>query len=266
MIKIFTFTFNKIDFIELQYRALQKNLKDEFVFTVFNNSTFGQERASGNYEKINAECHRLGIPVIDIQMDKKMAEDCQIMETAVTIFNRGGSYTCANVAHAYAFYWAWKSVISKEKDPILILDFDMFLVAPIKLTDYLQNYQMCFVPQGIGLTVDYIHPGFVLFDMSKLPDPESMNWWCGRVEGVPVDVGGHTSLYLAAHPELKTLKLAFQHVQDDPETDFHPSDYAFLLIEGQPVFLHYYRGSNWNQQPSDYHIKKTEWLKKRLEE
>ena len=264
MIKLYTFTFNKIDFIELQYRSFQKNLKEDFVFTVFNNAAFGQERASGNYDKINAECRRLGIPVIDIQMDQKTADDCQAMETAVRIFNNGGSYTCSNVAHAYAFYWAWKNVISKETDPICVLDFDMFMVGSTKLTDHLSDYQMCFIPQGGVMSTGYIWPGFVLFDMSKLPEPESMNWWCGRIDGTPVDVGGHTCLYLAAHPELKTKRLAFQHTQDDPELDFHPCEYQLLTLEKEPVFLHYYRGSNWHQLPADYHEKKTKWLKKQL--
>ena len=265
MIKLYTFTFNKIDFIELQYRSFQKYLKEDFIFTVFNNAAFGQERAGGNYDKINAECRRLGIPVLDIQFDQKTANDCQAMETAIRVFNSGGSYTCANVAHAYAFYWAWKNVISKDKDPVCILDFDMFMVSPTKLTDRLKDHEMCFVPQGKpNLPADYIWPGFVLFDMSKLPEPETMNWWCGSINGSAVDVGGHTCLYLAAHPELRTARVAFQHTEDNPELDFHPSDYQFLTLEKEPVFLHYYRGSNWHGLSNDYHEKKTNWLKKQL--
>lgn len=263
MLKIFTFTYNRPEFLELQLRSFQKHIKEPFEFVVFNNSTFGRERH--NYESINSMCQKLGLKKIDIEMDQGLAIFCQSMEPVALVFS-GGNYGSPNVAHAYAFMYAWKHHLQKETGPILILDFDMFPILDQKPTDCLVDNDAVFIPQGrAGLPTDYIWPGYVLLNMDKLPAPETINWWCGYIGTSPTDVGGHSCLYLADHPELRLRKLAFETITDNPEVTFHPSYYQFLRTEtGEAIWLHYFRGSGWEHPDQDYTNNKTEWLRRTL--
>lgn len=268
MIKIYTFVSNRPDFINLQAYSFRKNLKEDWEFTVFNNA-----KLSGDsyYDEINTQCKASGATVIDIPRDSALLDKCQGFETSIQILNPNGIYSIANVAHAYALCWAWKNVISKEKGPIAMIDSDVFLIQPIKLTDTLYPHQLCNISDGRarhggGPPILYMWPTFVLADMAKLPEPETMNWWCGQIEGVPVDVGGQTHHYLQAHPELDVLNLRKVHFsEDDPTVTVRPANYDEFYL-GDSTVLHYRSGSNWNRKDNEYHRRKTEWLKKRIEE
>lgn len=267
MIKIFTFVSNRPDFIDLQMYSFRKYLKEDFEFVVFNNARLSGDRS---YDEINARCKAVGATSIDVQKDAQLIAECQKLEFTCNIFNPSGIYSIANVAHAYALCWAWNNYISKEKGAIAILDSDVFLIQPVKLTDTLYPHQMANLPDGKthvdGRVFHYMWPTFVLADMSRLPDPETLNWWCGRVEGTPVDVAGQTYHYFQAHPDLDVVPIRRLHsgYLDESACPVHPANYdEFYLKDG--IVLHYRSGSNWNLQVPDYHKKKTEWLKRRIE-
>ena len=268
MIKIFTFVSNRPDFIDLQMESFRKNLKEAFEFVVFNNAKLSGDPA---YTAINDRCRAVGATSIDIERDPELVDVCQKQEFTCSVFNPSGVYSIANVAHAYALCWAWKNVISKEKGAIAIFDSDVFLIQPVKLTDTLYPHQMVNVPDGRthsdGRVFHYMWPTFVLADMARLPDPETLNWWCGRIDGVPVDVGGQTYRYFQAHPDLDVVPVRRLHsgYLDESACPVHPANYdEFYLEDG--IVLHYRSGSNWNLMPADYHAQKTGWLKKRIEE
>ena len=47
MIKIYTYSHNRPDFIEPQYNSIKKHIKDDFEFIVFNNERNGGDPGSG---------------------------------------------------------------------------------------------------------------------------------------------------------------------------------------------------------------------------
>jgi hypothetical protein len=274
MLKIFTYTSNRAEHIDLQMKSFQKYLQEEFTFTVFNNATFGYDaRVDYNREKIQIDetCRRLGISVIDIQKDPGLIAELQSITSWGPLFSTRGQYSNANFAHAYALCWTWKHIISKERGPVAILDSDVFLIQPIKLTDLLYQHDISNVLEGKthpdGRCFRYLWPAIVLLNMAKLPEPETMNWFCGQIEGVPVDVGGHTHHYLQAHPELDLHVISKRHFWIVDSLDFSPADYEEFYLNGldnEAPVLHYRSGSNWNNQTKEYHQKKTEWLKGRI--
>jgi len=263
MLKLFTFVPNRADLIDVQMRCLQKYLGEEFILTVFNNASLGYDRRRDNKKEkieIDGTCARLGINVIEIQKEQELVDFCQTTEKSCTIFDRAGFYSNGNVAHAYALCWAWKHVISKEIGPVCILDFDMFLKEPIKLTDYLVMADALFVGQSKPGMNDkkYAWPGFVLMDLPKFPNPETLNWMCGQVDGASVDVGGQTCRYFESHPEIRLVNLGLNNFPDDSHVDYQ------ILHLGDKELLHYRGGSNWEDKTPEFHQKKTEWLKKEL--
>lgn len=258
--KIYTFVYNKPEFIRMQYETLKRNVLDPFEYIVFVNCCFGREKR--NYDSIHEMCRSLNVKAIDVEYSQDLANWCQAMEPVHRVFSDDGTYGSPNAAHAYAFCWAWNNHISKEKDHVLILDFDMFPTKSIKYSDWLQDYQMVYVPQGrTGLPHEYPWPGFVLMDMATMPEPETMNWWCGFVGIAACDVGGHVALYLDKHRQIKQLKLAFRMVEHNPELDFDPCDYQLLIKDEEVIWVHWYRGSGWQRSDEVRYDKKLKWIK-----
>jgi hypothetical protein len=265
MIKLFTVAHRRPDFIGLQFQSFQKHLQEPFEFVVFNNAVFDIDK--NNYEKIKTVCSKIGIQAIDIVRTSAIEDPCQVQESVFpSLFLPNGTYSNANIACAYPLCWAWKTHICWEKTPICFLESDMFLMAPIKLSDFLQGYDIGFHPMqyrlGDRISDINMHSGMILTNPSLLPSPETMDWYCGTAKGIPVDVGGQTYKYLQAHPGLRQLHIGATPTVD--EADFTGIDYEWYSISGNPIVLHYRAGSNWNQKSAEYHEKKTKWLQEKL--
>ncbi len=262
MLKIFTFAHKRPDFIGLQVRSFRQYLQEPFEFVVFNNAAFDQHR--GPHDEINRQCDQWGAQVIDVQKEPEIVDWCQAQEITGPLFHESGRYSNPNVACAYPLCWAWARHISKETSPICFLDSDIFLIQPVCISERLQTYDLCYIPQFRVGAAEYMWNAFFSADLSRLPNPSTLNWWCGRVNDVPVDVGGQTCHYLKDHPELKVLRIHSAFIPDDPKTNFHPTNYEHIYFDDKLFGLHYRSGSNWNHQPAIYHEKKTRWLLEQL--
>ena len=263
MLKIFTLSHKRPDFIGLQMQSFRKYLDEPFEFIVFNNASFNKrfyDPENENHDEIDRQCELWGATAIDILRDEGIESWCQAQEITGPIFDARGQYSNANVACAYPICWAWEKYISKVNGPICLTDSDVFLVQPVRLTDPLKDHEFCFIPQYRVGAAEYMWNAFFLADLSRVPQPETLNWWCGRVNDVPVDVGGQTHRYLADHPELRLFRIQAPYISDDPRTNFHPTDYEQLFFGEQFFGIHYRSGSNWNNRPAVYHEKKTKWL------
>lgn len=258
MLKIYTFSPNRPDFVKIQLASFHKYLNEEFEYTVFNNALYhydpGQNQES--FDAINQVCHEQGVNVVSIEKDRDLIEYCLTFEKQ--LFNSHGNYCTPNVAHAYALNWGWKHFISKESQ-ICLLDNDMFLMRSIRLTDLFLNYPLYFLAQSKpGFEKIYMWPGFVLADLTRLPEVKQVNWMCGQYQGIPLDVGGWTFKYLEDfHPILC-------HISSNNFPSDQECDYQKLKLEDEYTLLHYRAGSDWEHRGTDFHFKKTEWLKKEL--
>ena len=110
--------------------------------------------------------------------------------------------------------------------------------------------------------------GIVYMNLDNLPNKEELNWWCGRIDGQPLDVGGHTYHYLNKyHDKLKIKHFSQDHIKEDAECNFSPPNYEYIgVIGNSKCILHYRGGSNWDAKAPDYHDKKTKWLIGKLNE
>ncbi len=255
MIKIYTYFHKRPDFADMQIKSLRKYLKEDFELTVFNNAGFDCDKK--NYDEINRRCKELQVPVINIDKDEDMINFYLKYETVLgnRIFNEDGSYLNPNVAVAYSLCYMWEKFMCKEKGKVAFLQHDIFLKEPISFTDYMKDSGLCYLPQSRmrtdGTLINYMWNTFFLADLSKLPEPETMNWWCGSVDGICVDVGGQTYKYLDDYPEIKTSIIPHKEI----------GEFGSQKIElGDKLIIHYYRGSNWDHQSEDWHRRKTKWL------
>jgi hypothetical protein len=264
MIKIYTCAHKRPDFLALQLKSFKKNLSDEFEFIVFNNASFDPNKQ--HYLSINKWCDDNNIQHIDITNDEDLT-NAIANNHQEKVFDNNGEYANSVIACAYPICWAWKQIISKTDDLICIIDSDMFFIDKENISQMLNKYDIVHMPQSRGENseVRYMWNGILYMNLNKMPDKSSLNWWCGYVEGQPVDVGGQTHYYLKQYKkQLKLLEFKLHYVQDDPSCNFHPSNYEYFASNEEKILLHYRGGSNWDNKTPDYHTRKTTWLKHKL--
>jgi hypothetical protein len=262
MIQIAAFTSNRADLIELQMRSFNRNIQEEFTYTIYNNSKVDRPEES---PRIIQACKDWGVNVVDVELDASVLAHCNSIEKSCTMLNQFGKWSNPNCAGSYGCVYLWEKFLRHQKGAICLLHGDVFFDQPIVLTDYLKTTPLVFAPAtSPGLGGDYMAECLVLMDMAKLPNPETIDWMGSLVNGIPTDGGGQTFFYLKAHPEIVPTHIQRWHKPDDKTVDFHPADYEVLAINDKPIALHYLRASNWNNRSYDYHVKKTAWLRKRL--
>lgn len=262
MVKLFTFSHKRSDFLDMQIKSFQRNLEEEYEFIVFNNANFDIDRT--HYNEIHRYCAEKKIQCIDIQRNKEFTAHLQQFERE-PIFNGTGQYGNSVIACAYPLCWAWKEVISKMDDKICIIDSDMFFIDKENISNRLNDYDIIYMPQSRGNGVYYMWNGILYMNLAKLPEKETINWWCGMVEEQPVDVGGHTFYYLREHRDkLKTLEFGLHYVGEDASCDFTPANYELFSIGDKKLLFHHRGGSNWMQASKGYLARKTRWLKNKF--
>ena len=271
MVKIYTFSHKRPDFLELQLKSFHKNIEDDFEFIVFNNAIFDHDKK--NYIDIQGFCKTNNIKCIDIEKDEILINEIynyQNNNGPEKVFNNENLYTNSGIACAYPLCFAWKHYISKTDDLVCIIDSDMFFIDKENIGKLLNEFDLLFVAQsriGENIKIEYMWNGISYLNLSTLPQKETLNWWCGECEGVSGDVGAHTHYYLSENQNLIKIKhLSIMSVKYDDSCDFTPANYEYIGVGENKNILHYRSGSNWDQKSDDYHHKKTIWLKKILNE
>lgn len=259
-ILLMTHAYNRPDFIEIQDKTFKKFLKDDYEFVVFNDAP-GEPMARA----IESTCQSLGLRCIRIPqsihtkpyLPKGPGED--------------GNHSCKRCAHVVQYSLDILGV--DHDDLVAIIDSDMFLIKPFSIRHYMQDIQLAGVPQsrdnGVS-RVEYFWNGLVFFDMPALPDKKSINFNCGRVEGIGTDVGGYTFYYLQNHPHLRRKNIDGLYTHDIKELKnvFFTQEMIWLIDQSPDnieffvhgTFLHYRGGTNWNGKSPEYHQQKTNIL------
>ena len=299
--KVFTANDCSPEFVELQYRSFEKYLHEPFEFFVFNcdpSITKTPEKSA----QVNEICRSLGIPTINIPRDSDIERYWLTLAPGHQLFNSDGRFVrgIGGDTFNYMLQWAWQRYFPLQQEEICFCHSDVFLIEPIRLSDYLVDHSLC-APlshkdtgqaprrdgQQIGTgaqgehdlttphsSITYLWEAFMLADLAKLPDIHTLEWWPNVVEGVWTDTGGRTHYWLKAHPEVKLLEIGQSGCHDDPNVDFHPSRYSFFHL-GDKKILHYYSGSRWctnmptywgfsQQQSANYHARKLEWTRRMI--
>jgi hypothetical protein len=300
-VKVFTANDCSPEFVELQYRSFEKYLHEPFEFFVFNCDQ-SITKTPDKSAQVNEVCRSLGIQVIEIPRDREIEQYRLSLAPGESLFNSDGRFIrgIGGDTFNYMLQWIWTRYFPLQQEQICFCHSDVFLIEPIRLSDYLVDYSLCAplshketgqAPRRDGLqigtgaqgehdlksrhsTINYLWEAFMLADLPKLPDLTSLDWWPNVVEGIWTDTGGRTHYWLKEHPEIKLLEVGQSGCHDDASLDFHPSRYSFFHL-GDKKILHYYSGSRWctnmgtywnftKEQSEDYHARKLEWTRRMI--
>lgn len=230
--KIFSVHSNRTDFLSLQYESLKRFCKDSFEYYCIDNFVRSEDQ----------------------ELIKKQCKDFDIHYVKFDTYSLTGS--------AWDHAPALNSIknITNDSEINVILDFDIFLINEFSFVNYIQEYNIAgMYQQRNNFDIEYLSPFVVI--VNKNSDFSQLTF--DGVNGC--DVGGNTRNYLKSHIVKLILHTSALHKKRDEKcfTIPYDSSYGCQILEGS--FLHYYRGTNWDQKSEDFKIKKTSWLKNALE-
>ena len=211
MIKIYTLSDKRPDFIKIQYETIKKYVTDDYEYIVINNAVDSEERS----DEIDRICEEIGVESLRVVLDPLMRTlNGEVQFT-------GNRYVNANLACAYPTEWVWRNYMTKHDDIVVNIDSDMFLIKKVSFRQMLGDKNFGIVhAYRKNHEVHYPWNGFFIADIPNMPHPEEMNWGCGEVNGSKVDVGGQGHFYLEKYQEeLKTLNIEQWGVLDDRGSD-----------------------------------------------
>lgn len=244
-VKIYSVHCNRPDFIALQSKSFGKWLKNSHELTIVNNAD-----DPGMREEIAKEAKRMGLDV----------------------FNTSSSRSLPGFKHADSLNQTWQHICKNDQENyVMIVDGDAFMIGDLEVEKYLDGAAMAGCKQQREYLWHWISPVVMIFDMSKIPEAETIDWEGGAApNGCRMDVGGNLFYYFERHPEVKAnvkwmhhtwhikTENNNRHVLPEAVQETY-QDIWNLEIFGD-VFLHYCRSSNWDGQTPEHHKVKTEFV------
>jgi hypothetical protein len=273
---IFTYAYNRPDFVEIQHKTFQKFLEDEYEFVVFNDAV-----DSSIHRQIHAICAQYSIRCIDIPQ--------AIHDQPYLPREPEEWYHAPAVRNVNVVQYSLNTLGFAHDDVVMLIDSDMFLVKKFNISRYMAGYDLAGL-KCLKEGVTYLWIGIAFLNMATMPNKTTINFNCGRVGKVSVDAGGHTHDYLVSNPQVRTryfdnfyincyggntITSRAHNMQDKQYTTqllrrLGFNNLAIDLIEAgahriefllDNHFFHYRSGTNWNHQSNKYHDAKTRLFK-----
>jgi len=284
-ILIFTYAYNRPDFIELQDNTFKAFLENEYEFVIFNDA-----RDPKHFKNIINTCKKRGLRCVNIPQE---------------IHNRpylqrwpGEDYNHPSIRNCNVVQYSLDVMGFAHDDILFLLDSDMFLVKKLNIREFLTGYDMGGIACIAGIArganyqknindIQYLWHGAAFLDMSTMPNKKTLNFNCGKVEGKSIDAGGHSHYYLKNNPQVKVRYVNANLISElqcssckknKSFTCTHNThaliqagfdEHQIRFIQKAPTdieffhdnaFLHYRAGSNWDYLSTAFHNKKTATL------
>ena len=254
--KIVTAVVNNPVFIQIQYYTLQKYMKCDYEFIVFNDTKSFPDYSNGGdisiKQTIEQLCRTLNIQCINIPNQHHIRQQDASVRTADSM----------NFILEYQ---------KSNPDKYLLIDSDMFLVDYFDLTDY-EKYDCAVVFQSrFENKIKYFWNGLYYFNIHKMTNLQLLNWNCFPSS----DTGGMMQIWLltqentnicninqlsslsydetAIPKNIQTNAKLIDFIKSDPRNQ---NDKFFCEIYDNK-FLHYRAGGNWEKRNMSIHMELT---------
>ncbi len=266
---IFTHSYNRPDFIEIQARTFSVLLEDEYELVVFNDGPNEEMK-----KKIEKTCKKLGLRCIRVPQELHVGDGSP------------GS------RHVHGIEYAFRLIGYDHKGIVALVDSDLFLIKPFSIEKYLAGYDVAGELQGRGnatIEVRYLSPILIFMNMQTLPNKRTFSLAGGTIHGFGCDTGAQSYYYFqnnpTAHRKLiyslhpgnlaynigcqicsnltcqKCLGIMWEHnIPKNVISFIHECPNLNVEFFLDCHFLHYRGGSNWDGQAAEYHRIKTQAL------
>lgn len=190
---------NMPEYIDLQYKSLKKYFECEYEFIVINDAkntgditNFKQNNLK---EKIINKCNELNIKYHNVPQD---LHTNRIKLFPNTIEKSSQNAACrATIAYQFGL-----NLYRDKKSFVMMLDADMFFIKKFNINQFMKNYNIAGIGQGIG----YLWTGITIFNTNEL----NLNDYycdCGVINKTPVDAGGYSYYFLNKYKDIIKKKI-----------------------------------------------------------
>lgn len=223
---IYSFVYNRPDFLEKQLQCFNKKLVDKFTF--------------------NVVCDYRELKYLSL-----FEEIC--LKNKLNFFKHKSSTNVPSMSHGNCLNYVYNNLIDKQNDNItLFLDHDMFLVEKTSLLKEVESYDIVGLQQE-RQNIKYVWPGLMFFK-NKVLSRHPINMSPCTVDNIALDTGG--GLYSI----LNQLKFKSTNVEYINEYTGLDEGFGFEFHMNR-FFLHYRNASRWdNNFIIDNNSKKNEIL------
>jgi hypothetical protein len=281
---IITHNFNAPAFIELQHKTFKKFVQNDYEYVVFNdanNEPMAHQIAS-ECEKYEVKCIRVPQEIHTRPYLPRQPKD-PLQRT--------------NIRHANCVQYSFDTLGFDHDGIVMVIDSDMMLIRPLNFEQYMSDKNIAAFMKGASDKVTHLCPALCIFKMNELPNPHSMNFNCGMVDGANADSGGFTYYYLQKYRnEINLVAASYlpshalwlgnhdirqsvdhsiaDHVKTTKyqELGFNEKEIEFLLKKPDTFeflldlhFLHYHGASNYSRQSQAYHARKLQIFREFVE-
>lgn len=237
MIGVYSTFFNKSEFIELQINSFITNCKDYYEYIVINNSK-NETEAQALYSLQS----KYKFKIIEVEKDHKVP----------------------NISHFNALNQGLNYDLKKRSDLDygVIIDSDVFPFIPFSFYDIFKNGDIGGIyQQRQDEVIEYVCPIFSFVKTEINLEELDFSW------KTYTDSGGLTDNFIkkfnltpvwvdhTAAIDIETDYIFQNKIFDFPYRPYFKSQF----IAGS--FIHYYRGSNWDEQRFDFHQEKLKFFK-----
>lgn len=252
-VNVYAHYFGQPEFVKYQHLFLQKNMRDDYELTVFDDSSdplISQE--------IQNECEKYGVAYV--QIPRSEFENPRLPITSYYV-----GPTCPSFQCAIATQYIYDHYVIPSQDLCMILDNDIFLLSPCSIEEYLGSAAFAYREEIRG-EVDYMLPNFIIFNPSRMPEKERLNFNLGFILGNVTDSGGYSYFYLQDYAPLgkKIDKFFLFNTESEQKKKFgslcpllfNSENWGSHYFMEPDQFLHIRMGSNWSNHPDYDHIKR----------
>jgi hypothetical protein len=218
-IRLFTFHYNRADFVELQHRCLNKFLKEknDYELIVLNDATDPKYK-----QQIEQTCQKLKITCINFPQELHLTG--ALVDYLINTSNGSSKWLSTSqgsVRHCQLAQYALDNFGYNHDDIVGIMDGDLFLIKEFSLREYLSNYDFIGAVQTDreAKGIEYIWIGAAFFNVKKLPNIKTLSFDLTFVNETWLDSGGRTYYYLKNNPDIRIKKYYRQPITDLPRND-----------------------------------------------
>jgi hypothetical protein len=274
-VRLFTYAYNRPDFIEIQDKLFKKFVLDDYEFIVFDDAPNQQMS-----QQIANTCTKLGIECV--RFDQALHARPYLPRIP------GDHAPTPSVRHAEIAQYSLDTYGIGHNDIVAIIDADMFLVKPFSFREYVKECPLAGYIKGDR--IKFLWLGLIVMDMPHLPDTHDLSVNLGTIDGEWVDSGGHLHYYMRNHPEIKvkhidainlnavsqdlpaqfllmgpyhTMEERFNSMMlkslglDEEQINFVRAGPINIQFFADAHFLHYMTASNWDHKNDMWHARKT---------
>lgn len=255
-LKIITVCYNTPKFIEYQYLLFKKYLLTDFEYIVYDNTGTHVNTIEYQADVIRI-CSELGIRRKSIKK-----EIYGIPDNGSLHFPDWDVSTRAGKSITYSIQ---ECIKNENQTKILLVDMDMFLIAPLDLPTYYDSDIVGKPGEGTdnnGNVINYFTNQLFLFDVGKIKKKEMIDFMPNTINEINVDCGGNLYFLFKEQPELKIRAFENCLLSDIHNEYFNNELLDFLKRDVDMVnethkqvnyfmefydyaFLHFRAGTNW---------------------